>query len=185
MTHSITAQWLAANRLVNPYLKSGTAAKAPFTKLRSSSLPRATTPKVTSSKTQSSTKRVRTRSGSFDEFLDDQAIAQSSSIRSNSEVAMTLSLWKVLVVASSKGIGVADLPCASTSPARSTQFWPGYGPADRALPDVRAAAQKANVNFNSLHVESHQEIAKAISVIPNSPRSIPLRQRVRLTHHLG
>src|SRR5438552_19106413 len=82
MTHSITAHWLAANRLVNPYLKSGTAAKAPFTKLRSSSLPRATTPKVTSSNTQSSTKRARTLSGSSDELLDDQALAQSSSIRS-------------------------------------------------------------------------------------------------------
>jgi hypothetical protein len=37
-------------------------------------LPRATTPKVTSSKTQSSTKRARISSGS----LDDQAVAQSS-----------------------------------------------------------------------------------------------------------
>src|SRR2546429_78990 len=71
MTHSITAHWLAANRLVNPYLKSGTAAKAP-------------------SNTQSSTKRARTLSGSSDELLDDQALAQSSNIRSNSEVAMTL-----------------------------------------------------------------------------------------------
>src|SRR6266481_1145546 len=94
MTHSITAHWPARNRLVNPYLKSGIAAKASFTKLRSSSLPRATTPKVTSSKTQSSTKRASTLSGSY-ELLNDQAIAQSSSIRSNSEVAMTLSLLKV------------------------------------------------------------------------------------------
>src|SRR6266699_956392 len=90
MTHSRAAQWLAANRLINSYLKSGTAAKARFAKLRSSSLPRATTPKVTSSKTQSSAKRARTLSG-----LDDQAIAHSSSIRSTSEVAMTLSLLKV------------------------------------------------------------------------------------------
>src|SRR5258708_6957059 len=88
MTHSIAAHWLAANRLVTPYVKSGAAAKARFTKLRSSSLPRATTPKVTSSNTQSSAKRARTLSGSL-LSMDDQAIAHSSSIRSKSEVAMT------------------------------------------------------------------------------------------------
>src|SRR5207237_1372906 len=91
ITHSIAAHWPAANRLVNPYLKSGTAAKARFAKLRSSSLPRATTPKVTSSKTQSSAKRARISSGS----LDDQAMAQSSDIRSKSEVAMTLSFQRL------------------------------------------------------------------------------------------
>src|SRR5262249_37430955 len=90
MTHSITVHRLVANRLLNSYLKSGIAAKAPSTKLRSSSLPRATAPKVTSSKTQSATKRARMSSGSVDD-PDDQAIAQSSSIRSKSEVAITLS----------------------------------------------------------------------------------------------
>ena len=34
MTHSITAHCLVANRLVTPYLKSGAAAKALFTKPR-------------------------------------------------------------------------------------------------------------------------------------------------------
>jgi hypothetical protein len=87
MAHSMTAHWLVAKRLINRYLKSGTAAKAPSTKLRSSCLPRATTPEVTSSKKHSSTKRARTLSESLDESLDDQAIAQSSSICSKSAVA--------------------------------------------------------------------------------------------------
>src|SRR5262249_40626948 len=57
ITHSITAHCLVANRLATRYLKSGPAAKAPVAKRRTPPLPRATTPKVTSSKTQLSVKR--------------------------------------------------------------------------------------------------------------------------------
>ena len=64
-----------ANQLLNSYLKSGTAAKALFTKPRSSCLPRVTTPNVTSSKIKSLVKSARSLSQSFE---DDQALAHSS-----------------------------------------------------------------------------------------------------------